>query len=216
MDIFGEHWKDHPERIAANWDKLIKEEDLVLVAGDISWAMRLDEAADDLNYLHMRPGTKLLIRGNHDYWWPGINKLRAALPERTLALQNDSFKWGEFGIAGTRGWTCPGSKLFNEEEDRRIYEREVSRLRLSLSTLPEIPHRLAMLHFPPTNEALEPSGFTKLFKEFGIEACVFGHLHGLTASNQGLTGERDGIYYYYIACDAIDFTPLELDQHPAG
>ena len=130
MDIFGEHWKDHFQRISEDWLGRVKPEDLVLLPGDLSWAMRLEEALEDLGSIGALPGTKLLLRGNHDYWWSSIGRVRRALPEGMFALQNDSMLIGGRLYAGSRGWTLPGPE--STEEDLRIYTRERMRLEMSL------------------------------------------------------------------------------------
>ena len=126
MDVFGEHWKNHFERIRADWLERVSAEDVVLLPGDLSWAMRLEDAAEDLNSIAELPGTKVLLRGNHDYWWSSIGRVRRALDANTHALQNDSLLINGRLYAGSRGWVLPGTDA--SEDDLRIYERE--RLRL--------------------------------------------------------------------------------------
>src|SRR5690554_4132578 len=125
MDVFGGNWEGHPNAFFDGWRETVEEGDLVLVPGDVSWAMRLEEALPEL------PGRKVLLRGNHDYWWPSISKLRRALPEGMYAIQNDALALDGVVVSGTRGWVCPGSRVFTEE-DERVYLREVERLSLSL------------------------------------------------------------------------------------
>ena len=132
MTIFGEGWAGHPERFFAGWRETVAEDDLVLVPGDVSWAMTLGGALPDLLDIAALPGQKVLLRGNHDYWWPSLTKLRAALPEGMFALQNDALRLGSVVVAGTRGWVCPGSGDF-DAEDEKIYTRELGRLQLSLA-----------------------------------------------------------------------------------
>ena len=163
MDIFGPGWGGHPGAFFDGWRRVVREDDLVLVPGDLSWAMRLDDALSDLRDIAALPGTKVILRGNHDYWWPSIGRLRAALPPTLLALQNDALRVGDVVVAGTRGWTCPGGREY-DEHDERIYRRELERLDLSLrrarTLLREGDRSVIMLHYPPTNPRLEPSGFT--------------------------------------------------------
>ena len=120
MDVFGIHWKDHAGRIREAWQDVVKEDDLVLIPGDISWAMYLSDAVADLAFLGSLKGTKLILRGNHDYWWQSVTKVRAALPDGMFALQNDVFRFGELFICGTRGWTAPESARFKESTDRKL------------------------------------------------------------------------------------------------
>lgn len=137
MDVFGPTWADHPQRVISAWRDAVGENDLVLIPGDISWAMRLDDAICDLEFIGALPGTKLLLRGNHDYWWSALGKVRAALPNGCFALQNDCFTIDNISVCGSRGWVCPGSSAYSETKDRAIYERELIRLRMSLNRLPE-------------------------------------------------------------------------------
>lgn len=149
MDVFGPTWDNHLARIREAWLETVGEEDLVLIPGDVSWAMHLAEAKTDLCTIASFPGKKLILRGNHDYWWNSLAKVRGALPEGMYALQNDAFVFGDVAIAGSRGWTCPGSVGFDEAADRPIYEREVIRMGLSLSGAPKDKLLLCMMHYPP-------------------------------------------------------------------
>ena len=211
MDIFGPEWDDHPEKIEKNWNKLVSEDDLVIVAGDISWAMQSSEVEPDLNWLAGLQGNKLLIRGNHDYWWSSIGKVRAMLPPGIFALQNDHFAWNDYLICGTRGWLCPGEDGFNNEQDQKLYQREVQRLQLSLdsarrkSDLPII----AALHFPPFNRQGQPSDFTTLMEKYGVEICIFGHIHD-NGRDYIFQGERNGIRYTFVAADGVNFAPKKI------
>jgi predicted phosphohydrolase len=206
MDVFGGHWDGHPEAFFERWRETVRPEDVVVVAGDISWALKLDEAMPDLERIAALPGTKVLGRGNHDYWWPSITRLRAALPDGMLALQNDSLVVGRTAIVGTRGWTSPGFEHFSDEDDR-IYRREVERLRLALSTLKgkAYDHLVVALHFPPTNHRLEPNGFTELIEHARPDAVVFGHLHGVAPSR--VMREWRGVRAVFVAADAVGFRP---------
>ncbi|HEX7022536.1 MAG TPA: phosphohydrolase, partial [Trueperaceae bacterium] len=143
---------------------------------------------------------------NHDYWWSAIGKIRAALPEGMYALQNDALELDGLVVAGTRGWTVPGSSNFGPQ-DEKVYSRELERLRLSLRAAAQLPgrRRVVMLHYPPTNFKLEPSGFTELIRRAAPDALVFGHLHG--EDGQRVIRELDDIAVYYVAADALRFTP---------
>ncbi len=205
MDVFGPHWAGHPERLFERWRETVSENDLVLVPGDISWAMTLEDALLDLQDLAALPGTKILSRGNHDYWWPAIGKLRAALPTGILALQNDALKVGPVVVAGTRGWTSPGG--FGTEQDEKIYAREVERLKLSLKAAAKLQGErfVVMLHYPPTNARLEPSPMTDMLLEAAPDAVVFGHVHGETAD--AALPDLGDIAVHFVAADALGFTP---------
>ncbi|NLC51733.1 MAG: hypothetical protein GX764_05445 [Firmicutes bacterium] len=208
MDIFGPEWTDHPQKIATRWQETVSEQDLVIIPGDISWAMRLEEAKKDLDWLATLPGVKLLLRGNHDYWWQSISRLRKALPQRIFALQNDFFPWGRWAICGTRGWICPGEKTFEDTRDLKIYRRELLRLELSLQSAVEEGYDtiIAALHYPPVNSKHQSSGFTELLKRYGVQFCIYGHLHA-EGHAQVLTGCHEGIHYRLVAADAVGFRP---------
>ncbi len=205
MDIFGPGWEGHPEAFFEGWRKVVSDDDLVLVPGDISWAMRLEDAMPDLERIAELPGRKVLLRGNHDYWWPSITRLRNALPEGMYALQNDALLVNGVVIAGTRGWITPGTHGFTEQ-DEKVYRRELERLRLSLGAAARLEgeYRVVMLHFPPTNSRLEPSGFTELIAEAKPDALVFGHVHG---EQVGILRELNGVAVHFVAADALRFVP---------
>ena len=161
MDVFGPHWKDHAARIFEAWQDTVGEDDLVLIPGDISWAMYLSDAVADLAFIGGMKGKKLLMRGNHDYWWQSVTKVRSALPEGMYALQNDVFRFGDLFVCGTRGWTIPESTRFKESADRKLYERELIRLDLSIGQLPKDAPAIGMLHYPPFSETGEKSAFAR-------------------------------------------------------
>jgi uncharacterized protein len=211
MDIFGNQWLGHTDRLSENWLEVVNEKDLVIVAGDISWAMHLSEALPDLNWLANLPGIKMLIRGNHDYWWSTIGKVRAALPPSVHVLQNDHFSWNGWSICGTRGWICPGEDGFDSEQDQKIYLREVQRLKLSLlSAAKNAPDPIiAALHFPPFNRKNQPSAFSNLLEEYKVRKCLFGHIHDSGRDNI-FQGVRNGIEYHFVAADGLNFRPKLL------
>jgi predicted phosphohydrolase len=209
MDIFGEAWRGHVERLAANWRRVVTDDDVVLVPGDISWAMKLAEAAPDLQWLAALPGRKVLLRGNHDYWWEAIGKVRAALPARMIALQNDHVVLDGVVIGGARGWNLPTADGAGDN-DARIYARERQRLAMSFEKAPPDLPRIAMLHFPPALNGADDPGFTDILERLGVRVCVYGHLHGASDHRLGLQGEQRGVRYVLCAADAIDFTPVRL------
>jgi predicted phosphohydrolase len=205
MDVFGEAWRGHAEKLERNWRERVQEDDLVLVPGDISWAMQLSAALPDLSFIGSLPGKKILLKGNHDYWWSAIGRVRSSLPDGMRALQNDSIVENGIGICGSRGWLCPGSNNFSAE-DQKIYLRELDRLSLSLSSLPAVETKIAMLHFPPFTDKEKGSGFTERLEAAGVQIVVYGHLHG-EANRYAFEGERNGIYYHCVAADKLDFMP---------
>lgn len=213
MDVFGPEWVDHTAKIRENWNRVVSEKDLVLVPGDISWAMYLKDALVDLNWLGELKGKKLLVRGNHDYWWSAIGRVRASLPSSIYALQNDHFTWEGRTICGTRGWICPGEEGFDSEEDQKIYAREVQRLQLSLESARRagLSPGVAALHFPPFNRQGRASEFTELLERYEIRTCVFGHIHD-RGRDRVFQGVKNGVSYLFVAADGLDFTPLLLAE----
>jgi len=210
MDVFGLNWADHAEQIRENWLQQIKEDDLVLIPGDISWALHLKEADEDLKWLSALPGIKVILRGNHDYWWVTLRKMSQAYPELHF-LQNNAFVYGDYVICGTRGWLCPGDQGFNEEQDQKIYERELIRLRLSLDEAKDTGKRIiAMIHYPPFTAKQETSGFTELFQEYAVETVLYGHVHNQFDSI--FEGIRNGIEYRLVSSDYLKFNPTGIRE----
>ena len=207
MNIFGEGWEGHFEKIAADWRAKVSSEDVVLLGGDTSWGMKLAEGMHDVARLAPLPGKKVFIRGNHDYWWNGISRVRAAAPDPTFFfLQNDCVRLENVVVAGSRGWTCPGSPDFTER-DEKLYLREAERFRLAFQEVKKVRREgdklIALIHYPPFSVRREETLFTRLFEENGVDKAVFGHLHG--AGFFPLRSERAGIEYCLTSCDKIGF-----------
>ena len=214
MDIFGPHWENHFERIRDSWLSQVTEEDVVLLPGDFTWAMRLDEAMEDIGKVGVLPGRKILLRGNHDYWWGGIGQVRRALPEGMYALQNDAMEMDGIVFAGSRGWTLPGSEAATGE-DLKIYQRERLRLEMSLKAarrLGEGKPLIVMMHYPPFSPACE--GFSDLLSQYGVDKCVYGHLHG-AGLQAAFNGVKNGVTYYQVSCDGLNFQVRRIDADPA-
>lgn len=209
MDIFGAKWLKHDEKIKENWIKKITDEDTVLIAGDISWSMRSDESKVDLDWIDALPGKKIISKGNHDYWWGGISKLNR-MYENTKFLQNNFYTYDDYAICGSRGWILEGSDRFTEK-DKKIFDREIIRLRLSLDKAKEAGYEniIVMIHYPPMNEKRENSAFIDLFKEYGVKKVIYGHLHGPSLANV-LNGEHEGIEYLMTSCDFLNFDPKRI------
>ncbi len=207
MDIFGALWENHWQRIEKAWNGSVSQDDLVLIPGDISWAMHVESARVDLNAIGALPGKKLILRGNHDYWWSSLAKVRGVLGQGMYALQNDCFLYQGYAVCGTRGWVVPGQNSFGPE-DQKLYFREVGRLKLSLEAAAKCgaPNALVMMHFPPLNDRREDNGFTELFKAYGIKRVIHGHLHG-AALDHAFEGEHEGVRYEIVSCDHLEFVP---------
>jgi predicted phosphohydrolase len=220
MDVFGDAWTDHPAKIARAWDAEVSDEDLVLVCGDISWAMNLDEVRPDLAFLAERPGQKMLLRGNHDYWWRSISRVRQVLPPGMEALQNDAFRFPGFVLAGARGWTSPRSVFYEEERDGPVYRRELERLRLSLERAGELRGEsddlLVMLHYPPCSEHHEESEVSALLSGHRTTLAVYGHLHGERDHAWAPRGEFHGTVLHFVDVDFTDFRPVEVYRTGPG
>lgn len=228
MEFFGDAWKSYNERLQSHWNELVKPEDLVLIAGDISWAKTLDQAVIDLKWLDQLPGTKLLLKGNHDYWWQSVNQLRKVLPQSIHVLQNDVFNWKNISIGGARLWDTDEfdfedyvayvdnprinkmQDAENPEEQEKIFLRELGRLEMSLKQLkPDAELKIAMTHYPPIGPKMEPSRASQILENYGINLCVFGHLHSLKKGIP-LFGEKNGIRYIFTAADYLEFKPIKI------
>ena len=212
MDIFGPVWENYLEDIEESWNQLVSDDDIVLIAGDISWAMHFKDAVADLDYISRFKGHKILIRGNHDYWWKGISGLRADLPNKVYALQNDAIKIGDVIICGTRGWVVPET-THKSADDEKIYKREAIRLELSLKsakTLRENNEKIiCMIHYPPFNSKVEDSDYTSLMEQYGVDCVVYGHLHSYD-KKQKLVVEKNNIKYYLTSCDLVKNKLVEI------
>lgn len=210
MDVFGENWRNHWEKIKKNWLEQIQPEDIILLPGDISWAMNMKEVKPDLDALQQLPGKKILTLGNHDYWWSSTSKCEKAYPDFVF-LKNRAVFCGDLWICATRGWTCPNDTRFTAEDDK-IYQREQMRLRLSLEDAMKNGANkiLLMLHFPPANDKKEISGFLELIESYPVETVVYGHLHGTQAFAGALEGEYNGVTYHLVSSDYLDFVPKKI------
>ncbi len=208
MDVFGAGWEGHFEKIKADWQQRVSEDDIVLICGDVSWGSTLEEGLFDLNSLKGLNGKKVFIRGNHDYWWNGITKLRRAAPDESFYfLQNDCVKFGNVIVCGSRGWTCPGSADFTEN-DMRLYKREAERFKLCFAQVDKVREEndklLVMVHYPPFSLKSPETDFTRLFEEHHACKVIFGHIHG--SIYFPFRTEKNGIEYILTSCDKVGFT----------
>jgi len=214
MGVFGEHWKDHNLLIEKYWKELVREEDLVLLPGDLSWAMTLPEAAEDIAWLESLPGRKIITRGNHDYWWTSISRVRKTLPPGIVPLQHTAFDCGAAVITGTRGWVTPRSDEYVTKRDEKIYRRELGRLTIALKSAAKIRTEgkplIVMLHYPPVVRGLA-TGFSEMLSSAGVDICVYGHIHNSPGDwGSGLDTETGGVKYLLVSADYLDFRPREL------
>lgn len=216
MDIFGDNWQNHEEKIKQSWISKVTDNDLVLLPGDFSWAMYLHDTKKDFEYINNLPGKKLLLKGNHDYWWTTLTKMRNFLEENNFAnidfIYNNSYEYEGYIIVGTRGWS-----LTDEEEDKKMIKREAARLELSINdginkygTDKEI---IVCMHYPPITknniEKEEDSEFVKIMKKYNIKRCLYGHLHS-TSIKDAVEGTIDGIEYTLVSADGLDFKVLKI------
>lgn len=211
MDIF-KGWDNHIQKILQDWQARVTNDDVVLLSGDLSWAMEYKNAIDDISLIGDLNGKKIIIKGNHDYWWKSISNLRQNLPLGMYALQNDTIRLGNLLVCGTRGWTQNSTK----EEDKKIYNREVERLKLSLQSLKKQVNPadtiIAMAHYPPYNanqNHYTSSPFTKLYTEYDIKTVVYGHLHG-THNKTPLNIKIDDTNYLLTSCDLVGHKLIEI------
>lgn len=230
MDVFGPAWNDHVERLEKNWREKITSSDTVLIPGDISWGISMEEALADLKFIDGLPGTKILSKGNHDYWWGTTKKVEDFMAANGLTtlkiLKNKGFVVENTLIAGTRGWILPENPE-SKKDDEKIYLREVGRLERSLidsirafeageaegeeEEKPDVSgvRKIAMLHYPPIYETGRENGFTKVLEQYGFDLCLYGHLHG-RAHQSAFNGEKNGVEYRLIAADYLKFDPIEV------
>lgn len=205
MDIFGEAWVKHEEKIKQSWLEHVTDDDTVLIPGDISWATTFEDAKVDLAWIDALPGKKLLLRGNHDYWWTSLKRMSEAFPNMVF-IQNNYYEYKTHVICGSRGWVCPNKQNF-DPHDEKIYKRELIRLKLSLDSARKATNKpiIVMTHYPPTNETYEPSGFTELYEAYGVSKVIYGHLHTEVSFKCGMQGQVNGVDYQLVSSDYIGF-----------
>lgn len=229
MEVFGPEWKNYTDKIQQFWKEVVSDHDLVLVPGDISWALKLDDAMTDLQWIDHLPGKKVILRGNHDLWWPSASKLRTALPPSIDFIHNNALDCKDVTIGGARLWDTDEYEFsqyihFRENprarkeidfekkklEDQKIFARELNRLRMSLEQLNSAAKiRIALTHYPPIGADLKKSLVSEILEEFKIDICVFGHLHSIKKGSLPF-GEKRGVRYVFASCDYLDFKPLQI------
>ena len=214
MDIFGKKWENYVQRLHDNWQSMIKQDDTVVLPGDFSWAMYLKEAKKDFEFLNKLNGRKILLKGNHDYWWETMSKLNKYVTENEydniFFLHNNSYTSGSIAICGTRGWNLPVSQHFSNE-DEKIYAREIQRLDMSLTAAGDAEEKIVFTHFPPICAGFVQNPFTDVLKKHNVKTCVYGHLHANSSKN-ALTGLIGNINYLLVSCDYLDFNPVKLSD----
>lgn len=231
MDVFGSRWTGYMKKITENWNRVVKPEDTVVVAGDISWAMSHTGAVADLRFLDSLNGKKIIGRGNHDYWWTSMKKLGELCADEgftTLSfLYNNAFEVETFIVAGSRGWYIDESnrRMPENADYQKIVAREAIRLEISLNEAVKLREKrlsetgekreiLVFLHFPPDFREYVCEEITAVLKKFGIKRCFFGHIHGVY--DIPLRTYSDGIEYTITSADYLDFKPLKIEPFTRG
>ncbi len=216
MSVFGENWEGYEEKVKESWIKVVKDEDLVVLPGDFSWSMYLKDTYKDFAYLDQLPGKKLLLKGNHDYWWSTVNSMRNYIKENQFQnidfIYNNAYQFDNKIIVGTRGWA------FGEDaESKRMIQRETARLELSikngLENYGENKEIIAFMHYPPiikqNVQNNEINDFIRILKQYNIKKCYYGHLHS-TAIKEAVEGEHFGIYFKLVSADGIGFNLVKV------
>lgn len=221
MDIYGGRWYKHTERLKINWCSTVKEKDTVIIPGDISWALKLEDAKYDLDFLSSLPGHKVLLKGNHDLWWSGIRRLNSMYDDMTF-IQNDCYKAEGIYICGSRGWLTPDNDDYGEG-DEKIYRRELMRLENSLRKARECIEQnetenavrgkankeiIGVLHYPPVSRTTSFSAFQQLFEDYGVKRVIYGHIHGDEGFRKAIKGNYYGVDYNLVSLDYLNCKPL--------
>lgn len=211
MDVF-KGWDRYVERLEENWRNLVTSEDTVVLAGDLSWGMSLEDSLEDFRFLHSLPGKKIILKGNHDYWWSTRNKIDTFFAEKGFfdfsILHNCAYEVEDISIFGTRGWIYNAASA----EDQKIVNRELGRLKASFEAAKKQGGRpVAFLHYPPVYDTMECKEILQFLLDNGIEDCYFGHIHGTQAAKKAPTGVYKGIRMHLISCDYVNFTPVKVN-----
>ena len=216
MNIFG--WEDYEKIIESDWQDKVTDNDLILLPGDFSWEMKLENTYKDFQFLNQLPGKKLLLKGNHDYWWETLKKMREYISKNEFKnidfIYNNSYEYNNYIIAGTRGWMINVDENKNKtEEDEKIIKREEQRLELSIQDgikqYGDNKKIIACLHFPPLTKNNKETGFTNILKKYNVDKCIYGHLHGIS-HEEAVEGIIDGIEYIMTSSDYLKFKLKEI------
>lgn len=211
MDVFGKNWENHDLRIFEDWHQKVNQNDIVLMPGDISWAISLKEAELDLRTIDHLPGRKVISKGNHDYWWTSLTKMKAFELDSIFFLHNNCFQSDDFVVYGTRGWLTQDGDDFRVE-DNKIVKRELIRMNNSFKS--EISYdsklKIAMLHFSPFDSKGELNVFGELICKQNIDICLYGHLHGKDGHRNVKEGLVEKTRFICVAADYVDFKLKEI------
>ena len=209
MDIFGEMWKNHAQKLKDGFS-IVGDDDLTVICGDISWGMGIEETKEDFLFIDALPGKKIILKGNHDYWWSTAAKAKKFFAQNGITtidiLYNNSFDYGEYAICGTRGWFYEEEK--GGEHDAKIMRREIMRLEASLKAAGD-KKKLVFLHYPPLFQSYRCEEILELLKSYEVRLCCYGHIHGKGCA-YAFNGWRDGTEFRLVSADFVDFTPVKL------
>lgn len=208
MDIFG-GWEDYQDRLYNEWQSVVNCDDTVVIAGDISWAMTTDEAVADFKFIESLNGKKIILKGNHDFWWNTKSKIEKMFSDNDInsisILQNNSFKYKNIYICGSRGWINENGK----EADAKVLAREALRLEMSIKSAETDAEKIVFLHYPPIFQNDYNYSLLEVLQKYGIKNVYYGHLHGRSCQS-AFEGERDGITYKLISSDYLQFKPVKI------
>ena len=210
MEVFGGRWTDYQQKIERGFS-LLTEEDVCVLCGDLVWGMTMEAALEDFRFISRLPGKKIILKGNHDYWWSTAAKAYRFFEENGMEnlqiLNNNCYEYGQYAICGTRGWFFEEER--DDEHDRKIMLREVGRLEASLKAAGE-RKKLVFLHYPPIYQGYECPEILVLLEQYQVERCYYGHIHG-KGHNAAFQGERNGTVFRMVSADYLDFYPLKVE-----
>lgn len=211
MDIFGGIWENHAQKLIKGFSNLT-ENDMCVICGDLTWGMDMKSCLEDFKFIDRLPGKKIILKGNHDFWWTTGTKTRRFFKENNInsieILNNNCFLYDDIAICGTRGWVCPSEN--QNEHDKKMLQRETMRLEASLKAAGDAKRKMCFLHYPPIFGKYACRDMIAVMKAYGVEKCYYGHVHG-KGHSLAYEGEASGIEYKLVSADYIDFTPVKID-----
>ena len=208
MDVFGGAWENYTEKLFTLWRGTVSPDDTVVIAGDVSWAMSINDAVTDLRAISELPGKTAIVKGNHDYWWETVSKMNRILSQSGVEgiefIYNSCITADGISVCGTRGWVIP-----QDDSDVKMVAREAGRLDRSLSCAPPDTEKVAVLHYPPVTESGEIPEFIEVMQKHGVKRCFYGHLHGVSIK-KAVTGRHFDIDFSLVSADSLDFCPIRI------
>lgn len=207
MEVFGAAWENYEKRMFKFWSEIVTDDDYIIIPGDISWALKLEEAEKDLRRIETLPGKKVFLKGNHDFWWSSLSKIEKLNFKNMFFLQNNSIETENYVFIGTRGWISPNSSEFKEDVDRKIFDRELVRLKLSFDSIKNKNKEIICLfHYPPVEKDRKFNALGNFVKEKGIKIVLYGHLHANALYNV-VDEVIDDIEFHCLSADYLKFIP---------